>query len=173
MFESELIILRPLRGSDLEQLIKLHNDSGVKTMAAMHQFPVSPELEQQWLDAIIMDKSNSKAYFGIESREKGLLAGICFLQNINWVDRTCWFGISLLPEFQGKGFGKSALGMLLDFGYHKLNLLKISLYVLAVNSAAIKIYEKAGFEVEGTLKQHCVVDGQRSDLLIMSRFRER
>ena len=172
MFESDLIILRPLRGSDLEQLIKLHNDSGVKTMAAMHQFPVSPELEQQWLDAIIMDKSNSKAYFGIESREKGLLAGICFLQNINWVDRTCWFGIAILPEFQGKGYGKSALGMMLEYGYKKLNLYKISLYVLSVNQAAVKLYEAAGFETEGTLRKHCNVEGERCDLLIMSRFKD-
>lgn len=173
MFMDELIVLRPLQGSDLEQLIKLHNDPEVKTMAAMHQFPVSPELEKQWLESILMDKSNTRAYFGIEVKEQGILAGVCFLQSINWVDRTAWLGISLLPEFQGKGYGKSALRILLDYGYNKLNLMKISLYVLSVNATAIRMYEKSGFELEGALKQHCNVDGQRCDLLIMSRFKDK
>lgn len=173
MFMDELIVLRPLKGSDLEQLVKLHNDPEVKTMAAMHQFPVSPELEKQWLENILMDKSNTKAYFGIEVREQGLLAGVCFLQSINWVDRTAWLGISLITEYQGKGFGKRALKLLLDYGFNKLNLYKISLYVLSVNESAIVMYEKSGFELEGTLKQHCNVDGRRCDLLIMSRFNDK
>jgi len=172
MYKDELISLRPLNGRDLEQLIKLHNDPSVKSMAAMHQFPVSPELEKQWLENILTDRSNSRAYFGIESNEQGLLAGVSFLQSINWVDRTAWFGIAILPEFHGEGYGKSALGMMLEYGYKKLNLYKISLYVLSVNQAAVKLYEAAGFETEGTLRKHCNVEGERCDLLIMSRFKD-
>lgn len=171
MLNGEKVILRTLRGSDLPQLTKLHNDAQVKTLAAMHQFPVSPEAEKAWLEAILLDKSNSKAYFGIEEVSGGLLAGICFLQSINWVDRIAWFGIAILPESQGKGFGREALNLIVQYGFEALNLQKICLYVLAVNASAIRLYEQKGFVTEGLLKNHCNLRGKPCDLQIMSLFR--
>ncbi|MDD4309779.1 MAG: GNAT family protein [Candidatus Cloacimonetes bacterium] len=172
MLYGSKVILRTLRGDDLPQLIALHNDASVKSLAAMHQFPVSPELEAAWLESILMDKSNTKAYFGIESITSGLLAGICFLQNINWVDRIAWFGIAILPQNQGKGYGREALDLIVQYGFEALNLQKICLYVLGVNLAAIKLYKQKGFVTEGVLRNHCNYQGQHCDLQIMSLFRE-
>ena len=172
MLKGKKVILRALTGDDLPQLVKLHNDAEVKTLAAMHQFPVSPESEKAWLDSILMDKSNTKAYFGIEETATNQLAGICFLQNINWVDRYAWFGIAILSEHQGKGFGKEALDLIVQHGFEALNLQKICLYVLAANSAAISLYQRKGFVTEGLLKNHCNLKGKPCDLLIMSLFRE-
>jgi len=171
MLKGKKVILRALTGDDLPQLIKLHNDAEVKTLAAMHQFPVSPESEKAWLESIMMDKSNTRAYFGITDVTGGLLTGICFLQNINWVDRYAWFGIAILSEYQGKGFGKEALDLIVQHGFEALNLQKICLYVLAVNSAAISLYQRKGFVTEGLLKNHCNLKGKPCDLLIMSLFR--
>ncbi|MDD2227958.1 MAG: GNAT family protein [Candidatus Cloacimonetes bacterium] len=172
MLYGKKVILRALKGEDLSQLVKLHNDASIKSLAAMHQFPVSPELEAAWLESILMDKSNTRAYFGIESVSDGLLAGICFLQSINWVDRIAWFGIAILAQNQGKGFGREALDLIVQYGFETLNLQKISLYVLAINDAAIKLYTQKGFVTEGTLRNHCNYQGKLCDLQIMSLFRE-
>jgi len=87
------------------------------------------------------------------------------------VDRYAWFGIAILSEYQGKGFGKEALDLIVQHGFEALNLQKICLYVLAVNSAAISLYQRKGFVTEGLLKNHCNLKGKTCDLLIMSLFR--
>ncbi|MGZ8541933.1 MAG: N-acetyltransferase family protein [Chitinophagaceae bacterium] len=55
-------------------------------------------------------------------------------------------------DFQGKGFGKKILVHIRDYaaGHHKI---RIELTVDVNNAAAIALYKKAGFEVEGTVRK--------------------
>ncbi|MGZ8552885.1 MAG: N-acetyltransferase family protein [Chitinophagaceae bacterium] len=55
-------------------------------------------------------------------------------------------------DFQGKGFGKKILVHIRDYAaaHHKI---RIELTVDVNNAAAIALYKKAGFEVEGTVRK--------------------
>jgi RimJ/RimL family protein N-acetyltransferase len=46
------------------------------------------------------------------------------------------------------------------------------LQVLETNAAAIKLYRRLGFEVEGTLKEHYFQDGTFVNVILMSKFRQ-
>ena len=48
-----------------------------------------------------------------------------------------------------------------------MNLNRIYLEVLADNIAAVKAYEKCGFELEGRLKNHSFKLGRYKDVLVM------
>jgi len=64
------------------------------------------------------------------------------------------------PEFWHRGIGKEAMKFLIDYAFNKLRLHKIFLVVAEHNLAAIKLYEKLGFEQEGTFKDQTFINGR-------------
>lgn len=80
-------------------------------------------------------------------------------------------GISVHADWQGKGLGKELMRAIIDFADNWLNLTRLELEVYADNEAAIHLYERFGFEVEGTLRQHAFRDGQYVDSKMMGRLR--
>jgi len=80
-------------------------------------------------------------------------------------------GISVREDWQGKGVGKELMRAIVDLADNWLNLTRLELEVYADNQAAIRLYERFGFEVEGRLRQHAFRDGQFVDSIVMGRIR--
>lgn len=59
------------------------------------------------------------------------------------------FGISLLPEFQGQGIGKSMVNALIQWAKANPRVETLRLRVHAKNVGAIGLYKKLGFREEG------------------------
>ena len=81
------------------------------------------------------------------------------------------FGISVHDDWQGKGIGAELMRACLDMADNWLNLGRLELEVYADNEAAIRLYEKFGFEREGTLRNHAFRDGVYVDSIMMARLR--
>jgi putative acetyltransferase len=75
------------------------------------------------------------------------------------------------PDFWRQGVGTSLMTAVLDLADSWLNLLRIQLEVYTHNEAAIHLYNKFGFEVEGTKHQAVFGDGRYFDTLVMARLR--
>jgi L-phenylalanine/L-methionine N-acetyltransferase len=80
-------------------------------------------------------------------------------------------GMCVRDDWQGKGIGAALMKAALDLADNWLNLTRLELEVYADNEAAIHLYERFGFEVEGTLRQHAFRDGQYVDSKMMGRLR--
>lgn len=80
-------------------------------------------------------------------------------------------GISVHDDWQGKGVGKELMRAIVDLADNWLNLTRLELEVYADNEAAIRLYERFGFEVEGRLRQHALRNGEFVDSIIMGRLR--
>ncbi len=80
-------------------------------------------------------------------------------------------GISVHANWQGKGVGKELMRAIVNLADNWLNLKRLELEVYADNEAAIRLYERFGFEVEGRLRQHAYRDGQYVDSIVMGRLR--
>ncbi|HEX4059466.1 MAG TPA: GNAT family protein [Streptosporangiaceae bacterium] len=80
-------------------------------------------------------------------------------------------GISLLPEARGRGVGTAAVRLLVEFGFVRCNLRRIHLQAIASNAGALRSYEKAGFQVEGRLREHAWVRGRYEDIVLMAILR--
>jgi RimJ/RimL family protein N-acetyltransferase len=80
-------------------------------------------------------------------------------------------GISLVPEARGRGIGTEAVRQLVEFGFVRRNLRRIHLQAIESNAGALRSYEKAGFVVEGRLREHAWVRGRYEDIVLMAILR--
>jgi RimJ/RimL family protein N-acetyltransferase len=81
-------------------------------------------------------------------------------------------GISLAAEARGRGVGTEAVRQLVEFGFRRRNLRRIHLQAIASNLGALRSYEKAGFVVEGRLREHAWVRGAYEDIVLMGILRD-
>lgn len=80
-------------------------------------------------------------------------------------------GISVADDWQGKGVGTALFEALTGLADHWLNLHRLELDVFTDNQAAIALYRKFGFEIEGTERCDAVREGVFVDAHIMARLR--
>lgn len=70
----------------------------------------------------------------------------------------------------GRGYAYEASVTVLDYCFHAANLRKIVLGVVSENKAALRVYEKLGFKVEGVYKEHGYYNGKYQDIIRMAIF---
>ncbi|HJQ28974.1 MAG TPA: GNAT family N-acetyltransferase [Rubrobacter sp.] len=80
-------------------------------------------------------------------------------------------GMAVRDDWQGKGVGSALMEAALDLADNWLNLTRIELQVYVDNAAGIALYEKFGFEIEGTHKRFAFRDGEYVDAYSMARLR--
>lgn len=80
-------------------------------------------------------------------------------------------GMCVHDEWQGKSIGTALMRAGLDLADKWLNLTRLELEVYTDNEPAIRLYERFGFEHEGTLRQHAFRDGRYVDSYMMARLR--
>ena len=77
------------------------------------------------------------------------------------------FYIFVGPPFHRMGYGLKATNLLCKYGFDELHLHKIALYANSENIAAINMYKKVGFKIEGILRDENIVNGKYSNRLYL------
>ena len=164
------VILTALKEKDIEILWKWINDREQVIFNAPFQ-PIHEGQHHAWLEAVQHRKDI--VIFAIRLRESGKLIGSCQLHNINPIHSTAELQIRLGDVAErSHGYGSQAVSLLLDFAFKDLNLNRVYLHVFINNAAAIRVYEKVGFALEGILRQAAHIDGKYLDVMAMGILRQ-
>jgi RimJ/RimL family protein N-acetyltransferase len=95
--------------------------------------------------------------------------GLVSLTGIDSVHRRGEFHLLIgRRDLHGRGLGSDATRLMLRHAFHDLNLHRVFLSVLSSNAAAIRVYEKAGFQREGLARQAAYKRGRYEDLVEMA-----
>src|SRR5262249_32795303 len=81
-------------------------------------------------------------------------------------------GMAVRDDWQGKGTGTALMQAAIDRADKWLNLTRLELEVYTDNEAAIRLYEKFGFTIEGRLAQTPFGDGRYVNSHLMARLRK-
>lgn len=79
-------------------------------------------------------------------------------------------GISVAREFQRRGVGTALMAAICDYADRWAGVLRLELTVYTDNDAAIALYRRFGFEVEGTQRAYALRDGAYADVYAMARL---
>jgi RimJ/RimL family protein N-acetyltransferase len=78
-------------------------------------------------------------------------------------------GMSVRKDFNGLGLGSLMMEYIMNIA-KEMGKTKLELEVRIDNLSAVHLYEKYGFELEGTIKSGFFVDEKYVDLLMMGKF---
>lgn len=90
--------------------------------------------------------------------------GTVSLKNIDREHQTAEYAISFRPGAQGTGAALFATQEILRMAFEDRHLHRVYLNVYADNPRACRFYEKVGFVLEGTAREHLLVRGERKSL---------
>lgn len=79
-------------------------------------------------------------------------------------------GMSVAVPWQRRGVGTALMAALCDYADHWAGVLRLELTVYTDNAAAIALYRRHGFAVEGTHRGFALRDGAYVDALAMARL---
>lgn len=116
-------------------------------------------------------KNKNKIFFTIMDDKKPI--GFMGFSNINKINKSADIFIMIGEDnYRGKGIGESAMRYLLDYGFGKLKLHKITLGVIENNKSALGLYKKLGFRIEGKLIDDVFYKNKYYNSLLMALFRK-
>jgi len=165
------VYLRPLERADLnETYLGWLNDHEVTRYLEAGAFPETMQDLEKFYQGVT--GSRSEVIFAIADSKSHRHVGNVKLGPINWVHRRAMFGIMIgEKKFWGRGIGKEATRLVVEYGFQRLNLNRIGLGVLAAHEAAIRCYQAVGFKTEGRFREEMFSDGTYQDRLWMGMLR--
>lgn len=132
----------------------------------------SVEKADAWFDEIQKCQGNTHVRLGIFLND-GTVIGDVALQDIDWKNRICTLGMGIAKlEHRSKGYGQQAVRLMLEHGFGRLGLERISANTLEMNFGAQKSLEKCGFRLEGRERKAVCLNGRRWDRLCYAILRE-
>lgn len=103
--------------------------------------------------------------------ESGTCVGEAVLNEWRPKNDTLSFRILLGPAGRDRGIGSEATRLMVDHAFRATNIHRLELEVYAFNPRAQRVYEKAGFVVEGRHRHAFKYDGGYIDAITMSILR--
>ena len=133
---------------------------------------VKKENTMNELIAYVEDMVKARIHFwGIVIRENNKHIGNIKIDPINTKHLYAEYGIMMGDKEEwGKGYAKEASKAIVDFCFESLKLRKVNLGVVKENEAAVNLYKKLGFIVEGEFKKHVLVENKPKDIIRMAIF---
>ena len=169
MYYGESVYLRAMEMSDLDNIMKYWNTYETRQFLGP-AIPMSRNNEMTWLERATKYNPfrDGEMVLAIIDKKNGDFLGTCGISGISPGADHGEFGIAIHnPDNLSKGYGTDATKVMLWVGFNILGLHSIYLRAFSHNKRAIRAYEKAGFKMAGTFREHVFSEGRFHDHIIM------
>jgi L-phenylalanine/L-methionine N-acetyltransferase len=162
------ITLRRSRPSDAAAAARLMADAEVFGNLMQLPWPT----EEVWRKRFEAAPEPDSGELLLLAERQGELLGSLGLHPVNRLRRrhAAMLGISVGKAHQGQGVGSLLMAAACDFADRWAQILRIELTVFTDNTAAMALYRKFGFRLEGTHSAYALRDGRYVDVHAMARL---
>jgi RimJ/RimL family protein N-acetyltransferase len=166
LLKGETVRLTALEDEDISTISLWYSDADF--LRYFDKVPAYPKGKQELLEWVRKVREGANSFpFAIRPLDSDEMVGYIELDNVQWWNGVATLGIGIgSNEHRGKGIGKEALNLVLEFAFKELNLHRVQLNVFSYNEKAISMYEKAGFKREGVYREFVSRDGERWDMYL-------
>jgi RimJ/RimL family protein N-acetyltransferase len=114
----------------------------------------------------VLEPAQDTAVFTVVSRGDGEVLGDAVLWRIDLHNRAAHIGLSVLPAARGRGIGLDATEVLCRYAFRTLGLHRLQIETTVDNAAMRAVSLRAGFTLEGTLRDAGWVSGRFLDEVV-------
>jgi len=163
-------IIRQCQPDDAEQMIayvnRISEEPGVAIVLEPGEFKLTAEQERQFIaDRLAEDNS-----LFLVADAAGKIVGALTLRGglRRAVHHEAVLGITVKKEWRGRGVGDALMAYAVDWAWRSGVITRIELQVFTSNAAAIHLYRKHGFEIEGCRRKAVFREGKYHDDYVMA-----
>lgn len=169
--ETSFGMIRPWRRDDAAALVKYGNNRNVwLNLRDAFPHPYRDTHAAEFLEMV--ERQHPTTFFAIATTQEAIGGiGISIGQDVHRL--TAEMGYWLAEPYWGKGIMSEAVARFTEFAFERFSLLRIYAEPYAHNASSCRVLEKAGFQLEGRLRNSVIKDGQVLDQLLYARIRER
>ncbi len=176
--EVDELVLRPLAAADEAAIAEAMTNPDVLRWTAGKDVVRAPADKRalKWLATRIDGWSRNNAVFAVADSTTDLLLGCVTLRDVHRVPDQATVAYWVSPAARGRGIAARALDAAARWGFLAqadggLGLHRLSLDHALVNVGSCKVATRAGFLLEGTMREFYVeLDGQRHDSHLHARL---
>ncbi|MBE3025590.1 GNAT family N-acetyltransferase [Janthinobacterium sp. GW458P] len=163
-----LVTLRPLERSDAPAWYACLADPVVIKHTSWDLRSID-DLQANFDDYASADAS-SPMRLAVVLREGGQLVGTIGLNAISPQHRTAEIAYELSPAVWGQGVATTIVDAVVDWGFRRLDLLRIQATVLESNERSLRVLERCAFEREGYLRCYRQIRGKSGNFWLYARL---
>lgn len=160
--------VRPLTKADASAAQRFFVKIGEQTIFT-NQYPGQPVKDAEQLAA----QYENKRFFHLGAFDGSELVGHIFggIPKLDhpWLGRTCRFGLMILDGYKRQGIGGFLIDQMEMWAKDK-KMHRIEASVRCQNSAAIALYLKKGFVIEGRAKETAFINGVWHDEYLIAKL---
>lgn len=165
------VYLRALEPEDYKTSINWRKDDEIWGMLGGTKYFVSEAYEKKWVEDTIFNSCDIKLAICLNDTQKYI--GNVYATDIDMINSSCTTGLMIGDrEYWSKGYGSEAYRLLLDYVFNERNLNRAQAYVLENNIASLKMHQKVGYQIEGTLRQSTFKNGKYRNQVLLSILKE-
>jgi len=159
--EGENTDLRTVEKSDLEFLRDGVNHPDVRVYMG-NRVPQNLESEEEFFEDVVCGDGVHLMICNKDGEEKGIIS---LTPQGDRAENMAELGIWIHPDYHGNGHGTEASDMLTNYAFDQLNYHKVYARAYEGNRPSQKIWERLGFENEGSLRDHTYTKGEYKNVI--------
>ena len=130
-------------------------------------YPYTEKDGAEFISAMLNADKNDTFAFAITADEK-VIGCIGVFRQANIHRKTAELGYYIAEEYWGKGIMTEAVRQICNYVFENSDIIRIYAEPFATNFASCRVLEKAGFQLEGTLRSNAVKNGKVMDMKMYS-----
>lgn len=165
------VYLRALEPEDYKTTIKWRKDDVIWGMLGGIKYFVSEAYEKKWIEDTIFNPKDIK--LAVCEKDTNKHIGNVYATDIDLVSRSCTSHVLIGEhDYWNQGFASEAYRLLLDYLFNERNMNRVQALVLEGNAASLKMHQKVGYKIEGTLRDSVYKNGRYQNQIILSILKE-
>lgn len=146
-----IVLLKTFRKKDAEEIVKIANNRKIaQNLRDGFPYPYTLEDAHLFIDKAL--QQNPPSFFAIVY-EGQYVGNISLVPGRDVYRKSAEIGYFIGEAFWGKGIATRAVKLIVNYGFEKLNIIRIHTGVYDYNVASMRVLEKCGFNKEGIFEK--------------------
>ena len=172
IIETERLLLRKITFNDADDIYEYTSDQLVSQYVTWDHHETIMDTKG-FIHFVNQQYTLKKlAPWGIEYKDNGKLIGT--IDFVSWQPKhfNAEIGYAIARPYWGQGMTTEATKALIDFGFTKMNVVRIQARCMIENIGSQRVMEKCGMSFEGIIRKAIFSKGKQHDLKLYSILKE-